>query len=325
MAFVAILPAGGAILGGLGTMAGAIPLIGGSLSAGLGGLGAAMGAGSLGAAGAALGAIPGGMAAGFGGMGTGLAGLSGGASAMYGGADALLAGMLPNLGMASTVAPSAGWLGGGGLGLLQPMGGEAAATAAMQGPQQLGVGMGAMPGGTTSMAMAAPEIGTGFAGGAMPGGTTSGAMIAPEIGGTTADAFLSGSGADLIAAEPLDWGSRLVAKGTEIGNTIFDTIDPILNPITKVGQGMSAAMPIMDMLGIINMGGTQQAPAMQAQRSGGSPYLQAMSSQQMSQPVNLVAGQQGQQGQMGAMGPQYAPSQYNPIGRNIAQQSNFLS
>lgn len=313
MAFVAILPAGGAILGGLGTMAGAIPLIGGSLSAGLGGLGAAMGAGSLGAAGAALGAIPGGMAAGFGGMGTGLAGLSGGASAMYGGADALLAGMLPNLGMASTVAPSAGWLGGGGLGLLQPMGGEAAATAAMQGPQQLGVGMGAMPGGTTSMAMAAPEIGTGFAGGAMPGGTTSGAM-----GATVAP-----TQAVAQTAQPtLDWGSRLVAKGNEIGNTIFDTIDPILNPITKVGQGMSAAMPIMDMLGIIDMGGTQQAPAMQAQRSGGSPYLQAMAAQQMSQPVNLVAGQQGQ---MGAMGPQYAPSQYNPIGLNMAQQSNFLS
>lgn len=130
MAFVAVLPAvGSAVLPALGTVAtglgaaaSSIPVVGstlGAIGSGLGGGLTALGAGNLAGAASSLGS-------GILGAGSNvLSGLGG----IYGGADKLLGGLLPNMGIAGTVTPSAGWLGQGGLGLL----GNPAA-GAMQGP-----------------------------------------------------------------------------------------------------------------------------------------------------------------------------------------------
>jgi len=103
MAFVAVLPAAGTILGTLGTMASAIPIIGpslGALGGGLGGSLTALGAGNLAGAASSLGS-----------------GILGAGTGLYAGADKLLGGFLPNLGGVG-ITPQAGFLGQGGLGLI---------------------------------------------------------------------------------------------------------------------------------------------------------------------------------------------------------------
>ena len=103
MAVVAVLPTAGTILTGLGAAASSIPLVGGTLGAigsGLGGSLTALGAGNLMGAASSLGS-----------------GLLGAGSNLYLGADKLLGGFLPNLGSVG-IAPTAGYLGQGGLGLI---------------------------------------------------------------------------------------------------------------------------------------------------------------------------------------------------------------
>tara|TARA_Y100000114_G_C11738488_1_gene317590 strand:+ start:281 stop:1282 length:1002 start_codon:yes stop_codon:yes gene_type:complete len=111
MAFVAVLPAAGTVLGGLGAAASAIPIIGPTLGALGGGLGGAAGA---------LSSIPtAGLASGLGGALSSLgSGVLGGLGGLYTGADKLLGGFLPNLGGGIGITPQAGFLGQKGLGLI---------------------------------------------------------------------------------------------------------------------------------------------------------------------------------------------------------------
>lgn len=117
----AVLPALGTAIGGIGSLASSIPVIGGSLGSLLGTAGAgtglsgalgALGTGALGSAATALGTGLKGMVPAFGGMGTGFSGLSQGMGGLYAGADKMLAGALPNMGIAGTVTPAQGFLGG---------------------------------------------------------------------------------------------------------------------------------------------------------------------------------------------------------------------
>ena len=103
MAFVAVLPTAGTILGGLGAAASAIPIIGGVAAPVLGGLGSAataLGAGNLMGAASSLGS-----------------GILGGGAGLIGGADKLLGGFLPNV-LGGQITPQQGFLGQGGLGLI---------------------------------------------------------------------------------------------------------------------------------------------------------------------------------------------------------------
>lgn len=111
MAFVAVLPAAGTVLGGLGAAASAIPIIGPTLGAIGGGLGGAAGA---------LSSIPtAGLASGLGGALSSLgSGVLGAGAGLYTGADKLLGGFLPNLGGGIGISPSAGFLGQKGLGII---------------------------------------------------------------------------------------------------------------------------------------------------------------------------------------------------------------
>lgn len=117
MAFVAVLPTAGTIIGGLGAAASSIPIIGSVAAPVLGGLGGgltALGAGNLAGAATSIGS-----------------GLLGGGAGLYTGADKLLGGFLPNLGGGIGISPADGFLGKGGLGLFggpgQPFGGPATA------------------------------------------------------------------------------------------------------------------------------------------------------------------------------------------------------
>lgn len=203
MAFVAVIPAIGtgimagvgmlgtgigalgAGLGTLGAAASSIPIIGGPLGSLLGAGSSLLGTTATGAAMAPASGLAGLFTGGgFGSLGTGLTGA-------YGGLDAALGGLLPNLGLAGTVAPSAGWLGSGGLGLLGPQGSQGAAGVPgggfniKLGPGQFGPnGWVADPGQALSQtAFSMPNVGPpptsggglwsqldGLLGGALPGG-----------------------------------------------------------------------------------------------------------------------------------------------------------
>ena len=134
MAFVAVLPTAGTILGGLGAAASGIPIIGSVAAPLLGGLGGAAGAfGGL-SSGVGLGSVLGNAATSLG------SGILGSGAGLLSGADKLVGGFLPNV-VGGMITPQQGFLGhgdkallgGAGLGLLggpgQFLGGPAVAGA----------------------------------------------------------------------------------------------------------------------------------------------------------------------------------------------------
>lgn len=247
MAFVAVLPTAGTILGGLGAAASAIPIIGPSLGAiggGLGGAATALGAGNIMGAASSLGS-----------------GLMGGLGGLYTGADKILGGFLPNLG-GFGIAPAQGFLGHGDKSLL-----GGAGLGLLGGPGQFLGGpavTGAVPAGIA---------------GAVGGGV-------PVAGGVPGAVPVGVTGA-------VGGGVPVQPGGVEgfLGN-MKTKVDPVLDPITKVGVGAGKAMDVYNMITGGNGGpapGTNQTPAQAAQNPQYNPYVPTTKAQPVAIPVNVGA------------------------------------
>lgn len=261
MAFVAVLPTAGTILGGLGAAASAIPVIGGVAGPLLGGLGGAAGAfGGL-SSGLGLGSVLGNAATSLG------SGILGSGAGLLAGADKLVGGFLPNV-VGGMITPQQGFLGHGADALL---GGR----------------------------------GLGLIGG--PGQLFGGPAQAQVFGVNpfdTVDAnpFVAQEAMNKMAENELIAGGFLPATAAKPGGiegflgNVKQKVDPILDPITKVGVGAGKAIDVYNKITGNDGGpapGTNQTPAQAAQNPSYNPYVPTTKAQPIAVPVNVGAASGG--------------------------------
>lgn len=211
MAFVAVLPTAGTILGGLGAAASAIPVIGGIAAPVLGGLGGAataLGAGNIMGAGSSL-----------------LSGVLGGGAGLYKGADMLLGGLLPNLGGGIGITPTDGFLGPKGLGIIGGKG-------QLLGPAADAISSPSMPAGS----------GSGMIGPVQPISNQFSDFL--NGGAPVTDAGINQGMAQIMpgAGGRPDGFSGIVHDFKQGAGALKDKVDPVLGPITEAGVGLGKAM-----------------------------------------------------------------------------------
>jgi hypothetical protein len=261
MAFVAVLPTAGTILGGLGAAASAIPIIGptlGAIGGGLGGAATALGAGNIMGAASSLGS-----------------GLMGGLGGLYTGADKILGGFLPNLG-GFGIAPAQGFLGHGA----NALGQGNAGLGLLGGPGQF-LGPGGLMGPSQVVTSGVP---------AMNG------VLAPGVSGSAgvpAGNMAFNMGQQGLASVLGGGGGGAPAGGVEgfLGN-MKAKVDPVLGPITKVGVGAGQVMDVYNKITGNDGGpmpGTNQTPAQAAQNPQYNPYVPTTKAQPIAIPVNVGA------------------------------------
>lgn len=282
MAFVAVLPAvGGAVLpalGAIGTgLGGALATGAGAIGSGLAGLGGALSSvpliGSiaspiLSGVGGTIGALGGGLGGGLSALGAGNIGgalsslgsgvlgaggnLLGGLGGVYGGLDKMAGGLLPNLGGVG-ITPQQGFLGQNGLGLL-------------------GTPKSQMAGGMSMDNYIANEM-------AMNpmNGVDRAASIMDQMGG----AGLTQPGGP----------QSILDRGKAMLGGIKDAVDPVLGPVTEVGQALGAGMDIYNQItgaGQPQAGGTT-TPAQAAQIGQYNRFVPTTKVAPQIVPVNVGA------------------------------------